>query len=239
MKYKLTKAEFEALTEDTRKEYTLDGETAVLILEGDDAPTAEKIATLEKKREIEAEHRKNAETKLKEADDRAAKLQKDLESAGGNKEEIEKIKSAHAAEIEKLRNEREQEAAKVKADRNAALIREEATKFASDHFTIPGVMAEQIAKRLSVEEVGGVPVVRVVNADGSPSVASLADLQKEFLDNREFSSIIKAKAGSGGGATPGQGGGATRKSLAEMTATEEAAFERENPEAYAAALGQA
>tara|TARA_R110000772_G_scaffold268565_2_gene396222 strand:- start:6759 stop:7490 length:732 start_codon:yes stop_codon:yes gene_type:complete len=243
MKYKLTKAEFEALTEEARTEYTLDGETAVLILEGDDAPTAEKIATLEKKREIEAEHRKNAETKLKEADDRAAKHQKDFESAGGNKEAIEKLRTDHAAEIEKLRTERETESAKVRGDRDAALIKEESSKFASGHFVEAPYgstfIASEMAKRLVVEEVNGSPVVRVQNADGTPSTAALADLQKEFLDNKDFSPIIKAKAGSGGGAIPGQGGGATKKSLSEMSATEEAAFERENPDAYAAAIGKA
>jgi hypothetical protein len=236
MKYKLTKVEFEALEESARTEYTLDGDTAVLNIEGDDAPTAEKIASLEKKRNIEVEHRKTAEAKVKEADDRAAKLQKDLESAGGNKEEIQKIKDAHSKELETMREERAAESAKVVADRNAAMVREEATKFSNDHFTIPGLISEQVAKRLVVEEVNGVPVVRVQNADGTPSTAALADLQKEFLDNKEFSSIIKAKAGSGGGATPGQGGGATTKSLKEMTASEEATFERENPEAYATAL---
>lgn len=240
MKYTLTKAEFGTLSDDLKKEYSLDGETATLKIEGDDAPTAEKLATAERKREIEAEHRKNAEAKLKEADDRAAKLQKDLENAGGNKEEIQKIKDAHAAEIQKLREEREKESAEVKAARDAALIKEEAAKFASNHFVEApygsGFVAAEMAKRLVVEEVGGVPVVRVQNADGTPSTASLADLQKEFLDKKEFSPIIKANVGSGGGAIPGVGGGATQKKLSEMTATEEAAFERENPEAYAAAL---
>tara|TARA_R110000803_G_scaffold19510_7_gene50997 strand:+ start:650 stop:1369 length:720 start_codon:yes stop_codon:yes gene_type:complete len=236
MKYKLTKVEFEALSEDVSKEYILEGDSAVLNIEGDDAPTAEKIATLEKKRGIEAEHRKTAETKVKEADDRAAKLQKDLENAGGNKDAIEKLKTEHATALETMREERANESAKVVADRNAAMIREEATKFSNDHFTIPGLISEQVARRLVVEEVNGVPVVRVQNADGTPSTAALADLQKEFLDNKEFSSIIKAKAGSGGGATPGQGGGATTKSLKDMTASEEATFERENPEAYATAL---
>lgn len=240
MKYKLTKDEFNALPGDLKKEYTLDGDSAVLKLEGDDVPTAEKIAALEKKREIEAEHRKTAETKVKEADARAAKLQKDLEAAGGSKEAIEKIKADHAAEIEKLRTEREQEAAKVKADRDAALIKEEATKFATANFVEAPYgstfIAAEVAKRMTVEEVNGVPVVRVQNADGTPSTAALADLHKEFLDNKEFSPIIMAKAGSGGGAIPGQGGGATSKSLSEMSATEEAAFEKEDPEAYAAAV---
>lgn len=237
MKYKLTKTEFAALSPEVQKEYTLDGETALLKIEGEDAPTAEALERANKKLEIEKEHRKTAEIKLKEADDRAVKLQKDLETAGGNKEEIAKLQKAHADEIEKLRGEREAEAAKAKADRDKALISEEATKFATERFTVPTLIADQVAKRMTVEEVNGVPVVRVVNADGSPSTASIADLHKEFLDNGEFKSIIKAKAGGGSGATPsGSGSGASRKTLAEMTATEQAAFEREDPGAYAAAV---
>ena len=240
MKYKLTKTEFDALPEDARKEYALDGEAAILKIEGEDAPTQAKIDALEKKRGIEAEHRKTAETKLKESDDRANKLQKDLESAGGNKEEIQKIKDAHSKELETLREERATETAKTKADRDAALISDEATKFATANFVEAPYgstfIASEISKRMTVEEVGGTPVVRVQNADGTPSTAAIADLHKEFLDNKEFSPIIRAKAGSGGGATPGQSGGATTKSLSEMNATEEAAFEKADPEAYAAAV---
>ena len=205
-------------------------------IEGDDAPTAEKIATLEKKRSIEAEHRKTAETKVKESDDRAAKLQNDLENAGGNKEAIEKLKNEHAEVVEKLRSEREAESAKVKSDRNGAMIEKESSKFANEHFITPGLISDQVAKRLTVEEVDGQPVVRVKNADGSPSTASLDDLRKEFLDNKEYSPIIKANIGNGGGATPGSSGGATVKKLSEMTATEEAAFEKSDPDGHAAAL---
>lgn len=240
MKYKISKTEFDALSEDLKNEYNLDGESAVLKIEGDDAPTFEKITTLENKKKIAEEHQHKANLRLQDAENRAAKLQKDLENAGGNKEQLEKIKADHAAEIEKLRNEREAEAAKVKGDRDTALVKEEANKFASSHFVQApygsAFISAEMAKRLTVEEVNGVPVVRVQNADGTPSTASLADLQKEFLDNKEFSPIIKGKAGSGGGAISGQGGGATKKSLSEMSATEEAAFEREDPEAYAAAV---
>ena len=240
MKYKLTEDEFKTLTESMQKEYHLKDGVALLKIEGDDAPTAEKIATLEKKRDIEIEHRKNAEAKVKEADDRAAKLQKDLESAGGSKEAIEKIKTEHAAEIEKLRTEREAETKQIIEARNASMIKEAAQEFASKNFIEAPYgstfIAAEISKRLTVEEVSGQPVVRVVNADGTPSTASLDSLQKEFLDNKEYSPIIKGKAGSGGGAIPGNGGGATGKSLAEMNATEEAAFAKADPDAYNTAV---
>ncbi len=64
------------------------------------------------------------------------------------------------------------------------------------------------------------------------------DLQKEFLDNKEFSPIIKANAGSGGGAAPGGGGGAPSKKLSEMTGKEETAFEKADPTGYKAAYAE-
>ena len=240
MKYKITEDEFKTLTESMQKEYHLSGGVALLKIEGDDAPTAEKIATLEKKRDIEIEHRKNAEAKVREADDRATQLQKDLEGAGGNKDAIEKLKKEHSESIEKMRLEREAETKQITETRNASMVKEAAQEFASKHFVEAPYgstfVASEISKRMSVEEVGGVPVVRVVNADGTPSTASLGDLQKEFLDNKDFSPIIKANVGSGGGASQTIGGGATRKNLSEMNATEEAAFEKESPEEYATAV---
>ena len=241
MQYSICKEVLETLEASVQAEYTVDGDTATLNIEGDNAPTFAKIASLEKKRSIEVEHRKTAEAKVRESDDRAAKLQQDLEAAGDDGGELAKVKEAHAAELEGMRVERAAQDAAVKSARNSAMISEEANGFASGNFvdTPYGAkfIAGEIAKRLSVEEINGSPVVRVINADGTPSTAALGDLHKEFLDNKDFSPIIKAKAGSGGGATPSQSGGATDKKISEMTATEEAAFERESPEAYAAAIG--
>ena len=240
MKYTLNKSEFEALSDEVKKEYTVTGETATLKIEGDDAPTQEKITALEKKRDIEIEHRKNAEAKVADADKRAEQLQKDLENAGGNKEAIEKLKTEHTAQLEKLREERAAENKAAADARNKTMILDEARNFASQNFVDTpygaAFITSEMSKRLAVEEVNGTPVVRVVNPDGTPSTASVGDLQKEFLDNKDFSPIIKAKVGSGGGATPHAGGGATTKTLAEMTATEEAEFEKQDPTGYAAAL---
>ena len=240
MQYSISKEVLATLEASVQAEYTVDGDTATLNIEGDNAPTFAKIASLEKKRSIEAEHRKAAESKVKESDDRAAKLQKDLENAGDDGGELAKVKEAHAAELEGMRLERATQDAAMKTARNSAMILEEANGFASGNFvdTPYGAkfIASEVAKRLSVEEINGSPVVRVVNPDGTPSTAALGDLHKEFLDNKDFSPIIKAKAGSGGGAIPSSSGGATTKKISEMTATEEAAFERESPDAYAAAI---
>lgn len=236
MKYKIEKAEFEALADTVKAEYTLDGETATLKLEG--APDYEGAT---KKLEIEKEHRKNAEKAQKEAETMSAKLQKDIEAAGGSKAEIERIQKEHTAELEKMRAEREIENKANTEKANNFLIDTEATKFANINFIESPFGNEFIkgkyASRLSVETVDGQQVIRVKDAEGKPSILSVSELQKEYLDNKAFSPIIKANVGGGSGATPGQqGSGAARKKLSDMNATEEAAFEKESPTEYAAAI---
>jgi hypothetical protein len=236
MLYQITKEAFEALSDETKKEYTLDGDSAVLKIEGEGAPTAEALAKAEGKLRIEREHRKNAETARDTAESRSEKLREDLDKASG-KEEIARIKEEHQTELEKIRADREAEKAEAKEKANAALRKETAESFANDNFTIPNLMVGPFADRLSVEEVDGQPVVRVLDKDGKASALSLNELKQEFLENKDFSSIIKTKAGSGGGANPSGGGGAAQKQLSEMTATEEAQFARENPEAYKEMVG--
>lgn len=236
MKYSLTKEEFDALSEDLQKEYTLDGENATLKIEGEGAPTAEEVTRLKEKQLIADKHRKEAEKARDDAEKREEKLKKDLEGASG-KEEIAKIREEHQKELDKIRADREAEQVAAKESRNVSLKKETSEAFANEHFTIPGLMVDQFAKRLSIEEIDGSPVVRVLDAEGKASALSLDELKKEFLDNKDYSSIIKANAGSGGGANnSGGGGGAPQKKIAEMTATEEAAFERDDPDGYAAAL---
>jgi hypothetical protein len=116
------------------------------------------------------------------------------------------------------------------------MVKETAEKFANENFTIPELMVGPFSQRLSIEEIDGQSVVRVKDSEGKASALSLDELKREFLDKKEFSAIIKANAGSGGGASPGAGGGAPGKKISEMTAKEEAEFERANPEAYQAAL---
>jgi len=232
MQYEIDKAAFENLSDDLKNEYSENGGAYFLKIEGDNAPTQEKIDALEQKRRLEIEHREKAEKREKEASDRAEKFQRDLEKASG-KEEIEKLKQDHSAEIERIRAEREQEKAQAKLERDARLISEEASKLAGK-FTIPSLVKDQFVKRLHVEEPNGQPVVRVLDADGKPSTHSIEDLSKEFLDNPEFKSIVKADSGSGGGATnPGSGGSDTITKLSDFkNATEEAKFANEHPEQY-------
>lgn len=209
MKYILTADEFKALSEDLQKEYKLEGETATLTLEGHDDHLIPKA-----KRDIEAEHRKAAEKKVAEIEAREAKLLKDLEASKGNKGEVEEIRKSHEAEIKRITEEFQAKEQAAKAESHKALIREEAARFANEKFTVPTAISRLYQDRLTVEEVEGQPVIRVLDANGKGSVQSLDQLQNEFLTNKEFAPIIKASKGNGGGANPssgGQGGGATKQ----------------------------
>lgn len=95
------------------------------------------------------------------------------------------------------------------------------------------IILPHIQRRLQADIVEGKPVTKVLDLEGSPSALSVEELQKEFLSNQKFSSIIVASKASGGGANGGRkgGGGATKK-LSEMSATEEAQFANQNPEQY-------
>ena len=235
MQYQINKEAFDALSDDLKKEYTLDGDTATLKIEGENAPSAEALAKANEKHRIAEEHRKKAEKARDEAEAASEKFREDLEKASG-KEEIAKLKEEHAAAMEKIRAEREAEKAEAKAKGDAAMIKEMSTAFANEHFIdgVTDMLAEQIGKRLNVETVNGESVIRPLDADGKPSIISIDDLKQEFLANEKYKAIIKGKAGSGGGANPSGGGGATgyTKLSDFKNGVEEARFANENPEAY-------
>lgn len=230
MKFKLNKTEFDSLPEAFKVEYNLEGEEATLKLEG-----GEDVSALKNAKEHEKEARKLAEDRLREAEVREQKLKKDLLSAGGDEDKLKQVEARHQKEIETLRNERQAEVNKFKEIRNTGLIQKEVAKLA-ESFTIPSVISPTISQRLAVEEIDGQPVVRVVNPDGSPSVSSISDLKKEFLDNKDYSSIIKANVGSGSGAnsSTAASGASADVELSKMSISEKVAFKRENPEQYEA-----
>ncbi len=238
MQYKLTKAQFDALTEDQQKEYALDGESATLKIEGEGAPTLAAIAHADEKRLLSDKHRKTAEKARDTAESAADKLREDLKGASGT-EAIAKINAEHQKELETIRAERAEDLKATKAKDDAALMKGQVDKFTNDNFKTPELFQSLYADRLSVEEVEGQSVIRVRDAEGKASVQSLAELNKEFLDNPTYKDHVKVNVGNGGGAAPGGGGGASSKSLSEMTATEQAKFEMDDPEGHAVAFTEA
>lgn len=234
LKRKLTKVEYDALPDVLKTEYKAEGDA--YILEVDDPA----FAALKAEKEAAAARAAKAEADLKaknDADAEAArKAAEDKAKADGDVAALEKSwKDKRDADVAA-------EAAKTAATTaalRALVVDSAAQKMANDISTVPALMVEKIKSRMSVEVVDGVPLLRILSTDGKPSALSVADLQKEFLDNPDYKAIIKGSRSSGGGAGgSGEGGGAGHKKLSEMTGLEEVAFAKAHPEEYKAMLGK-
>lgn len=234
LKRKITKAEYDALSDALKGEYKAEGDNYVLDVEdaGFESLKAEKEAA---KREAD-----EAKRKLKEKEDAEAEA----------KRKAAEDKAKAAGDIAAL-----EKSWKEKAERDAAAAREEgkralealrnitvnrtASEMAKKISTVPDLVEPLIRARLDVEITDGVPLIRVKDATGRPSALSVNDLEKEFLDNPAYKAVMKGSGSGGGGAGgAGEGGGAGRKKLSEMSATEEAKFANEHPEEYARMIGQ-
>lgn len=213
-----------------QKEYTANGDNYTLNIEGDNAPTMDKVNDLEKKRGIEAEHRKTAEKKIEDLNKANAKLQKDLESAGGDEEKINQIRKDFQEQSEKNKADWESKLAEANKRLADNLVTTEAERIAQN-FVAPDMVIDAIKKRLTTKEIDGEAKVFVLDAEGKETANSVAELQKELIDNPAHKSIVKANAGSGGGANATKGGGApTDKKWSEMSGTEQVMLRKENPE---------
>lgn len=230
LKSKLTKTEFDALPDALKEHYKQDGDN--YLLESDEA--AELRAAKDREKEEARKQKERADTLQRE------------------KDEIER--QAREAEAEKARKNKDVEAleASWKADKEAAILAErkntekreqqlrvlleenEAVKIAAEISTSPKLILPHIRERLRAELDGEKPITRVLDAEGKPSSKTLDDLRQEFVDNKEFASIIKGSNASGGGANGngGSGSGATSKSFKDMSEPERVALHRDNPTRY-------
>ena len=212
MKLIITPEDHAKLHEDIQGEYTLKDGKYMLSLEGHEDHFVPKA-----KHHMAETHRREAEKKLTDAEAREADLLQKLENADGKKE-IEEIRANAAKDVERVKAEYAEKEAAQKAEVNKSLIAAEASKFANDKFVTPSLIQDVYSKRLTVEEVDGKSVIRVLEADGTASAKSIDDLQKEFLANEEYAPIIKAAQSSGGSATKDQhSGGSSAPKKVEFT----------------------
>lgn len=129
---------------------------------------------------------------------------------------------------------------KADTDKNFAefIVTSEANKIAEEMSTYPTGFARELRDRLTVDvselKPGQQPVIRVLDKDGKPSSASLAELRKEYVDSPSHKAIMKASDASGGGAGPGGngGGGSASKAFKDMTEVERTQLFRSNPNEF-------
>lgn len=236
LKRKITKAEYDALSDDLKKEYAQDGDNYVLDLEdsGFDALKEEKRKEKERadqlQAEIEERDRKEAEA--------AEALRQEQEKAAKAAGDVDALEKSWKEKYDRDMAEKDKDAQTSRAALEKVFVTKVARDVAERISTVPDLLVDAITKRLRLEVTNDVPLTRVVDAQGHPSALTIADLEKEFVDNPAYAAIIKASEAQGGGANEGgDGGGAGKKKLSEMTATEEAKFANDHPEEYKRMIG--
>lgn len=207
LKKKLTKAEYEKLSDALKSEYISDGDDYKLDLDGD-----EDTGALKRAKDRETQLRRDAEKKAKELEEQLAAISDTDARKKGDIETLEKSWQKKEGETKAAYDAR---IAKLEGHIKTSLVDNVASQIAHKISSAPALILPHIKARLAADLEGDAPTTRVLDKDGKVSALSVEDLTKEFVANKDFSSIIIGSKASGGGAPKGsfdKSGGATTQS---------------------------
>lgn len=206
LKKKLTKEEYAKLPDALKSEYVEDGDGFRLDIDGD-----EDTGALKRAKDREAQLRKDAEAKLREAQEELDRINGDDARKKGD---IATLEKSWQSKLDKQKEEYEGRLGKLTAHTTRSLVDNVATALASKISNAPAILLPHIKARLQADFEGDSPVTRVLDKDGKPSAMTLDELTAEFVANKDFSAIITASKASGGAGKPSNqnGGGAPNQS---------------------------
>jgi len=204
LKAKITKEEFAKLNEAFKSEYIEDGDGYKLDVDG-----AEDTGALKRAKDRETQLRKDAEKKAQE-------LQEQLDATGADdarkRGDVATLEKSWQTKMDTQKAEYEGRIGKLTAHTTKSLVENVAQSIASKISTAPGLLLPHIRSRLQADFEGDEPKTRILDKDGKPSALTVAELEAEFVANKEFAPIIRASSASGGAGKPANsGGGATQK----------------------------
>lgn len=134
------------------------------------------------------------------AQEESAKKQAAQEEALLKKGEYEQLYKSSSQERESLKAQLQ----KVEDEKNAAAIRNEASKIAArlaEGYNSE-ILTDYLIQRIKYTNEG----YKVTDASGALTVSTLSDLETEFLKSDKYKSLRKGSKASGGGATGSSGG---------------------------------
>lgn len=207
LKKKLTKAEFDKLSDALKIEYVEDGDGYRLDLDGD-----EDTGALKRAKDREAQLRRDAEKRAKELEEQLAAV---TDGDARKKGDIETLEKSWAKKLGETEAQYKERIAKLEGHIKSSLVDNVASQIAHKISSAPTLLLPHIKARLAADLEGDAPTTLVLDKNGKVSALSVEDLTKEFVANKDFSSIIIGSKASGGGAPKGgfdKSGGATTRS---------------------------
>lgn len=206
LKKKLSKAEYDKLSDTIKAEYIEDGDGFRLDIDGD-----EDTGALKRAKDREAQLRREAETKLREAQEQLDALGNDDARKKGD---IQTLEKSWQKKLEDQKAEYEGKLGKLTSHTKTQLVDNVAQQIASKISNAPALLLPHIKARLAADFEGDAPITRILDKDGKPSAMTVEELSAEFVANKDFSAIITASKASGGAGKPSNnnGGGAPNHS---------------------------
>lgn len=206
LKKKLTKEEYSKLSDHIKAEYIEDGDGFRLDIDGD-----EDTGALKRAKDREAQLRRDAEAKLREAQEELDRINGDDARKKGD---IATLEKSWQKKLDDTKAEYEGKVSKLTAHTTKTLVDNVATQIATKISNAPALLLPHIKSRLQADFEGDSPVTRVLDKDGRHSAMTVEELAAEFVANKDFSAIITASKASGGAGKPSNqnGGGAPNQS---------------------------
>jgi len=190
LKKKMTKEDHANLPDHLKSEYIEDGEGYRLDIDGD-----EDNGALKRAKDREVQLRRDAEAKLKAAQEQLDALGSDDARKKGD---IQTLEKSWQKKIDDQKTSYEDRLGKLTSHTKSQLVDNVAMQIASKISSAPAIMLPHIKARLAADFDGDSPVTRVLGADGSLSSMSIDALSAEFVANKDFSAIILASKATGG-----------------------------------------
>ena len=216
----LDKAAFDALPEHFKTEYKALGENFVLDIVGDDG------IDWKQKREIEADHRKKAEERLRASQDELDNMRR----GAIPKDDVAALETSWKQKLTDRETELKAEIDNLYLTIGNTTVKSAATDVAN-MFLAPAAVVPMISARLKSEIQNGVAVTRVLDKNGQLSAMTIDDLKNEFKNDASLASILVGSKASGGGAAGGSSGAGGKK-LSEMNDQERTTLYKSNPEEF-------
>jgi hypothetical protein len=230
MKRKISKAEWEALSDAQKALYVVDGDGYKMSLADDDDPDA-----LRRARDYEKAEAKAAKAKAKELQEKIDALDATKARSVGDIATLEKSWNDKLAASEKALGD------KLKAAQghiSKILLEHASSSIASAITAKPenaALILPHITPRLEVVfDSDDNPSLKVKDKDGKLSAMSFTDLQKELVGDPKFGSVVvvskaSGAGGSGGGSNGGNGGAGKPTKFADMSEAERTQLYRDDP----------
>lgn len=222
MKYLIDKAAYEALEPSLQAFYKAQGDDYVLVVEGLPAGGGD-LEGLRNQVQTLLTEKKEEKRKRDAAEAEQRRMQEESQRANG---EFEQLYTSAQQALEQERARLAQLTATIESrDLTSAASKVSGSIADGENAEI---LSEFVQRRLKI--VDG--QVKVTDASGNLTIATLEDLAKEFQQAPRYASLVRGTQANGGGAAGSKGGGAT-KTWDQLSGMERVELRRTNPAEHA------